>query len=150
MYRNIHIGKYIKLRMTEIGMDQGTLAGKLRQSPEQLQGIFSSGDITCHQLLKISRILSYDFFRIYSMNIILYSPPNMGFAIKPEKGQRKGNGTRMPNFIKNTYTPQVISYIVSLYRSGELSAAEMTQKYRIPKTTLYRWLKKYNTPGNEL
>jgi transposase len=149
-YKHIHIGKYIKNRMSELGVGPEYLEGKLKQSHVNVEEMLGKEEISSGLLLRISRILSYDFFRIYSMNLVLYSSPNMGFKKLNQGNQDKAKGTTTPKFSKNTYTPQVISFILDKHRKGELTAAEMIKQYRIPKTTLYRWLKKYNTEENEL
>ena len=146
MYKQIHIGKLITDRMAEQGMELDELSKKLGSSVRITGTLLNNEDINCRLLLKISKILEYDFFRIYSMNLLFYAPPTMGFR----KQLNPGTKPSLPRFARNTYTPQVIGYIIGKFRSGEMTPAQILEMYRIPKTTLYRWLKKYNTPSYEL
>ena len=88
-------------------------------------------------LLKWSKLLEYDFFRIYSQHLIFYCPPS-----KADNIQKKSN-KQLPQFRKNIYTKEVIDFIIEQITTGEMSMKEVLEKYNIPKTTLYKWLSKY-------
>jgi len=49
----------------------------------------------------------------------------------------------LPTFRKNIYTREIIDFILEEIHSGELSVNDVTERYNIPKTTLYKWIKKY-------
>lgn len=91
-------------------------------------------------LLKWCKLLDYDFFRIYTQHLILYSPPFSSGYKKPEK-----SNLTLPKFRKNIYTKEVIAFIIEMVETGTKSKQEIIEGYRIPKTTLYKWLSKYNT-----
>jgi DNA invertase Pin-like site-specific DNA recombinase len=38
----------------------------------------------------------------------------------------------------------VVDFILELINTGEKTSVQITEEYRIPKTTLYKWLNKYN------
>ncbi|WP_313000890.1 hypothetical protein [Chryseobacterium gleum] len=91
-------------------------------------------------LLKWCKLLEYDFFRIYTQHLILYSPP-----IKEHNNKKKS--TVLPKFRKNIYTREIIEYILQKVEKGAITKAEVISKYGIPKTTLYKWFHKYRS-GN--
>jgi len=84
--------------------------------------------------LKFSKLLEFDFFRIYSQHLILYAPAT-------SRGISKNN--RFPKFKKNIYTKEIIDFIISEIQQGEKSKAQVMEDYGIPKTTLYKWIQKY-------
>ena len=87
-------------------------------------------------LLKWSKLLEYDFFRIYTQHLILYSPAR---ANQSEIKQKLS----LPAFKKNIYTKEIIDFMLELIESGEKTKDQVIEEYRIPKTTLYKWLDKY-------
>ena len=89
------------------------------------------------QLLQWSKLLEYDFFRIYSQHILLYAPFGQ---VKSEDKQKKSS---LPQFKKKLYTPEIIEFIVELVEKEEKTKQEIINEYRIPKTTLYKWIKKH-------
>ncbi|WP_346984880.1 hypothetical protein [Chryseobacterium sp. POE27] len=49
----------------------------------------------------------------------------------------------LPNFRKSIYTREVIDFIVELIENEEKTMPQIVKEYRIPKSTLHRWTKKY-------
>jgi hypothetical protein len=139
MFRSIHIGSVISKRLHDLGMNHVSLANRLKIGETECQDLLSQADINTKTLLRISKVLKYDFFRFYSMNLLLYAPPSMGY-IERKKIPVSGN---LPVFNKNTYTREVIRFILKEIKTGNKSAAVIIKEYNIPKTTLYRWIKKY-------
>jgi hypothetical protein len=90
--------------------------------------------------LKWSKILKYDFFRLYSQHLILYSPPD---SVK-ESTKRNHENISLPKFRKNLYTQEIISFVLELIEDGKKSRQQVISDYCIPKTTLYKWIKKYS------
>jgi transcriptional regulator with PAS, ATPase and Fis domain len=91
-------------------------------------------------LLKWCKLLEYDFFRIYSHHLILYSPQSstMKYSDNPSK-----ENSELPRFQKNIYTKEIIDFILELITTGKKSKSQIVNEYRIPKTTLYKWIKKH-------
>jgi hypothetical protein len=142
MYKKIHIGKLISQRMTEMGINVEKMAGKLGIGTDSFERILESEEISVGQMMKISKILEYDFFRLYSMHILLYAPPRMG--LNPGRvNARNVHDTHLPGFRKNAYTIEIIKFILDKIKSGEMTIPEIIAKYNIPKTTIYRWKYKY-------
>ena len=89
-------------------------------------------------LLKWSKLLEYDFFRIYTQHLILYAPP-----VKQEENENNKKSS-LPQFRKNIYTKEIIDFILEQISNGKMTKNEVIERYRIPKTTLYKWISKYS------
>lgn len=98
--------------------------------------MYSSENLPTNLLLKWCKLLEYDFFRIYSQHLILYSPVSSEKKLKIKR-------TDLPEFRKNIYTKEVIDFILDQIHLGEMTRNEVIERYRIPKTTLYKWITKY-------
>lgn len=101
--------------------------------------MYSSQSLDAEILLKWCKLLEYDFFRIYSQHLILYAPPAANEKIEQQKDKK----TNLPQFRKNIYTKEVIDFILELIANGEKTKKQVIEEYRIPKTTLYKWISKY-------
>lgn len=141
--KNINIGEFIKLRMEEMEIPEARFLAYIKEV-NQVEELYKMKNINTDVLLKLSKILEYDFFRLYSQHLILYAPPS---AVKSENSetspQPKNVKTNLPKFRKNIYTQEVIDFIIGIIRSEEKTINEVIAEYRIPKTTLYKWLSKY-------
>ena len=62
----MHIGKLIKKKVTEKGMTVVSFASRLSCTRVNAYKIFSKKSIDTDMLTRISIILEYDFFRLYS------------------------------------------------------------------------------------
>ena len=126
----------IEARSKELDIDYSRLNNFLQLSDEQIKETFTKESIDSLLLLRWSKILNYDFFRVYSQHLIFYSPISI-----VEKEPKK---SVLPQFRKNIYTQEVINFIVNQVQKGTKTKMQIIQEYGIPKTTLYKWLKKYN------
>ena len=95
----------------------------------------------CQQMFfsKWSKILEYDFFRIYSQHLILYAPP----SANENKSKKENQKSTVPQFRKNIYTNEIIDFILDQVNTGKMTKNEVINRYRIPKTTLYKWISKH-------
>ncbi len=136
--KHIHIGHLIKERVYELDIDISRICKFLNIMEKDLELIYKAKSIDSELLLKWSKLLEYDFFRLYSQHLILYAPqsgnPEMGNKIK----------TQLPLFKKNIYTRELIDFILERVRKGEMSKLQVIEEYKIPKTTLYKWINKYD------
>lgn len=137
-FKEIHLGKLIVRRVEELEIEMPRICNFLKSSEEEVLKMYKSRSLDTQVLLRWSKLLEYDFFRIYSQHIILYAP----------MGNSKGNltsknETNLPQFRKNIYTKEVIDFILELVKSGEKTKRQVIEDYGIPKTTLYKWLTKY-------
>ncbi|SFN40765.1 Helix-turn-helix domain of resolvase [Chryseobacterium oleae] len=104
--------------------------------------MYSQTSLDCDTLLKWCKLLNYDFFRLYSQHLILYSPTDL-----LRKNKIKTQKTNLPQFRKSLYTIEIIEFVLGLLESGEKSRQQIIQEYNIPKTTLYKWINKYPSNG---
>ncbi len=137
-FKNIHIGKLIALRMQECGIDIVRAAVFLKVSEEEVEAMYGCKSLDSLMLLRWSKLLEYDFFRIYTQHLILYSPQDAN-----KRKRRKQTDSRMPVFKKNIYTNEVILYLVELVESGKKTCRQIQSQYNIPSTTILRWRNKY-------
>lgn len=137
--KEIHIGKLIEERVLEIQITNEKICNFLNCTDKELFEIYASANIKTEILLKISKLLQYDFFRIFSQHLILFAPIsklNKEENISTEK-------SKLPQFRKNIYTQEVIFFILELIEKKEKTIAQIITDYQIPKTTLYKWIHKY-------
>ena len=66
--REIHIGKLIKAKMKEQGRTNVWLARQLPCSPNHIYKIYNSPSINTEMLVRISKILGYNFFEDFIEN----------------------------------------------------------------------------------
>lgn len=137
-FKDIHIGKLIQERMSECNIDIDRACNFLKVSEEIIMQMFDEKSLDSEILLHWSKLLEYDFFRIYSQHLILYAPQDTNKA-----SRKKDKKTSLPVFKKNIYTHEVIMYLVDLVKSGRKSMRNIQQEYNIPSTTILRWVNKY-------
>lgn len=136
-FKNIHIGQMIEKRVTESGIEISRICNFFKCTKEEIQTIFEQESVDSNLLLKWSKILEYDFFRIYSQHLILYAPPS---AVISKNENKKSS---LPQFRKNIYTKEVIDFILDMIKTGEKTKIQVMEEYNIPKTTLYKWISKH-------
>ena len=136
LYKEIHIGQFIKNRVDELEISSERVCSFLKKDEDAVEEIYNSKSIDTDLLLRCSKLLEYDFFRLYSSHLILYAPPS---AIDKSKNQKSD---KIPYFRKNIYTQEIKDFIIGKIQSGEMTHSEIIQEYSIPKSTLHRWLQK--------
>ncbi|MEG0850101.1 MAG: transposase [Flavobacterium sp.] len=137
-YKDIHIGKLIFQLVTEKEIDEERIVKFLKVPQSKIKEMYQSKDLGTEMLLLWSKLLEYDFFRIYSQHLVLYAPPaSLNY-------KKKDTVSNLPQFRKNIYTTEIINFIVELYQNKEMTQKDIMDKYNIPKTTLYKWIKKHN------
>lgn len=139
-FKDIHIGKLIAQRMEELEIDIVRASKFIAVSEDEIEAMYKLKSLDCESLLRWSKLLKYDFFRIYSQHLILYSPQHTPNKDKKEKEEIKSS---LPIFKKNIYTQEVIDYLVELVNSEKMTYTEVQDKYNIPSTTILRWISKH-------
>ncbi|WP_375182252.1 transposase [Chryseobacterium sp.] len=137
-FKKIHIGQLIKSKVSEhedITLDR--ICNFLDCDEEKIQMMYTSENLETDLLLKWSKLLKFDFFRLYSQHLILYSPPQKSVA-------KNSKNSTLPHFRKNIYTKEIIEFVLELIEKGEKDKQEIIDEYRIPKNTLYKWISKYS------
>lgn len=135
-FKNIHIGKLIEKKCGEKDFTSQKICEELKLDEEALKNVFSSQSVDSDTLLKFSKLLDYDFFRVYSHHILLYTAAH-------HKRSTRTEIPKNPEYKKNIYTKEIISFILESIESGDKTKQQVIDDYRIPKTTLYKWLSKY-------
>ena len=130
-FKNIHIGSIILQRVNECNIENTRICNFLKCNEIDLQKMYSSESLESKILLRWSKLLEYDFFRIYSQHLILFSPPN-----------QTDKRNSLPQFRKNLYTKELIDFIVDKIKTDKMTTKQVIENYRIPKTTLHKWLEK--------
>lgn len=138
-YKNIHIGKFIKERVSEREIDSDRICNFINCTVQEAEQMFKHKSLDADLLLRWSKLLEYDFFRIYTQHLILYAPP----ASQQYKSNPKSEGAGLPQFRKNIYTSEIIAFILEMIKSGEKTKNQVIEQYGIPKTTLYKWISKH-------
>lgn len=134
--KNIHIGNLIQTKVNSENIEMNRICNFFHCSEQDVSDMYEQSDLSTELLLKWSKLLEYDFFRLYSQHLILFSP---------QKGiNTKTNTTNaLPVFRKNLYTKEIIAFTLELIRSGKKTKSQIINEYNIPKTTLYKWIEKY-------
>lgn len=139
-YKSIHIGALIKQRVTERRIEISRVCNFMKLTKEEVEDMYNKESIDSELLLKWSKLLEYDFFRVYSQHLILYAPIGKDIYTNDVENNNKSS---LPRFRKNVYTKEVIDYILNKIEIGEMKSSEVIERYHIPKTTLYKWISKY-------
>ncbi|WP_262904049.1 transposase [Chryseobacterium sp. GVT01B] len=134
-FKNINIGNLIEKRVTECQIEMDRICNFFKCDEQEITRIYKEKELPTDHLLKWSKLLEYDFFRLYSQHLIFYSPTN---RIGKKKSQK------LPSFRKNIYTKELIAFVLERINQKIMKPQEVIEIYKIPKTTLYKWLSKYN------
>lgn len=102
-YKEIHIGKLLKQEVEYRKIDNQRICNFFKCDLTKINEMYMSESIDVNDLLKWSKLLEYDFFRIYSQHIILYSPKNTDHYF-PNKSVK----SKLPNFRKSIYTKELM------------------------------------------
>ncbi|WP_312297900.1 transposase [Chryseobacterium sp.] len=136
-FRDFFIGKLIEDRCKELNISMDRISRNFNLDNDEIGKLLKQKTIDTDCLLKWSKFLDYDFFRLYSQHLILYSPV---------VGKHKDGGfkeTGLPSFRKNIYTTELIEFIIERIEKGQMTKQQVINRYGIPKTTLYKWIVKY-------
>lgn len=138
----IHIGSLIKVCVEEKDLETERICNFIKCSEKELEEMYKSKSLDADVIMKWSKLLGYDFFRVYTQHLILFAPPGKMRNIDLKT-------THLPKFRKNIYTKEVIDFILEMMETGKKTKQQIIEEYNIPKTTLYRWIEKYSNPINE-
>ncbi|WP_317207317.1 transposase [Epilithonimonas sp. JDS] len=138
----IHIGSLIEMRYKEMKISTQRTCRFLKCKKVDIEAMFVSQSLDAEVLLRWSKLLEYDFFRLYSQHLILYSP-KAGRNFQSYQPEQK---SALPQYRKNMYTREIIDFVLEQIDTGKKTKAQITEVYGIPKTTLYKWIAKYSPP----
>lgn len=134
-FKEIHIGKLLQNKVEEEKIEISRICRFFNLPERDIDEMYDSISLDINIILKWSKLLEYDFFRLYSQHLILYAP----------KGNGKLNNLKssLPIFRKNIYTTEIIDFILTEIKKGEKTKQEIVTEYKIPKATLHKWIQKY-------
>lgn len=135
-FQHINIGALLKQRAQELNISEQRICNFLKCKEQEIVKMYQSEHMETGLLLRWSKLLEYDFFRIYSQHLILFAPPS--------NRQKSNNKSTMPQFKKSIYTIEIIQFCMELINTGQKTKQQIIEEYNIPKTTLYRWINKYD------
>lgn len=137
LYKNIHIGSVIKQKVKESDIHTLRICNFLKCTEADIKAMYEVQSMDTELLLKWCKLLEYDLFRIYSQHLLLYAPQKRQTEV-PEKAK-----SSLPIFRKNIYTKEVIDFIIERIANNHMTRQQVIDEYKIPKTTLHKWLHKY-------
>ncbi|PQA94427.1 transposase [Chryseobacterium shigense] len=133
--KEIHIGSLVKAKVEELRIPAERIMNFLNCSENEIDAMYELEYMDTHYLLRWSKLLRYDFFRIYTGHLILYAPPSKtNNTVKIKNSQLE--------FRKSIYTEEVKEFIIDKIITRQMTVSEVIIRYKIPKTTLYKWIKK--------
>ncbi|MCJ7933450.1 MAG: transposase [Chryseobacterium sp.] len=135
-FKDVHLGQMMQMKVAESGIEISRICNFLHCTEQEIWEMYKAKSLDSEILLKWSKLLEYDFFRIYSQHLILYAP----ITSEVKSNNKKSS---LPKFRKNIYTKQIVDFILEQISSGNMTRNEVIERYRIPKTTLYKWISKY-------
>ncbi|HCN48129.1 MAG TPA: transposase [Chryseobacterium sp.] len=136
-FKDIHIGQMIEKRVSELKIEMPRISNFFQETDQKICEMYLKESLPTNILLKWSKLLKYDFFRVYSHHLMLYAPSTVNVKQEEEKK------TELPQFRKNIYTKEIINFVLEQIATGRMTKAQVIERYRIPKTTLYKWVSKY-------
>ena len=140
-YKDIHIGGRIKylVQLKEISLER--ICAFIKCDPLAVQDMYLKKSLDSDILLRWSKLLEYNLFMFYSAHLQIYAPNSSRAKISSKLNSKDSVSY---NFKKNLYTPEVKKFILNQVLNKDISPHSVIAKYQIPKTTLYRWLRKEN------
>ena len=144
-FKSIHIGILINKAVTESGIEMSRICNFFNCTEDEVIEMYQQENLPTDILLKWSKLLEYDFFRIYSQHLILYAPP----SAETKTVKKANKKITFPQFRKNIYTKEIIDFILEQIETKQKTIKQVIEEYKIPKTTLYKWISKYKINPNE-
>lgn len=138
LVRDIHIGSIISIVITEKNLTLNEVRIKMGSSTRAINNMLNASAIDTIALLKWSKVLKYDFFRLYSSHLMLHHGISNTISKKTDNVEIEGIHIR-----KNVYTKELIQFVVNKVRNKKMSTRQVINEYGIPKTTFYKWLQKF-------
>lgn len=108
IFKHIHIGEMIEKIVAESGIEISRLCNFMKFTEEEITKTYNEENLPTDVLLKWSKILEYDFFRIYTQHLILYAPP----SAETKTVKKANKKITFPQFRKNIYTKEIIDFVL--------------------------------------
>jgi len=137
-FKEIHIGKYIREQMEQKEISMERVCNFFKTGEKEVIRMYGNKSIDTDSLLKWCKLLEFDFFRLYVNHLLLYD----GISQTKSNKKIRQSGEKII-FRKNIYTKEIKEFLVSLVTSNQKTVSQITEEYNIPRTTLYKWLRKH-------
>lgn len=134
--KDIHIGSIIKGIISEREITVERMCNFFRTDEDDIERMLGQKSLDSEVILKWSKLAGYDFFRPYVTHLMLFAGISQ---TKSNQLQKKDDGIQ---FRKNIYTKEIKDYIIELVNTKKKTIAEIISEYNIPRTTIYKWMKK--------
>nr|WP_133943972.1 transposase [Epilithonimonas xixisoli] len=135
--KDIHIGTIIKEVIDDREIPRERICNFFKIDDDEVEEMLAKKSLDSETILKWSKLAKYDFFRPYVTHLILFA----GIS-QYNNNNKKKNNDEMLQFRKNIYTKEIKDYITELINTKQKTLSEIMEAYNIPKTTLYKWMKK--------
>lgn len=132
---NIKLGSLIASRVAKSGIDMQRICNFFKLPVKDIEKMYEAATIDTHLLLKWSKLLEYDFFRLYSQYLF--------FDQKGKVKHYDSIKSTLPQFKKRLYTQDTIDYILNFIITGKKTPTQIMDEFSIPKVTIYNWLRKH-------
>jgi hypothetical protein len=133
--KNIHIGSLIRSKVEEYQISIERISRFLNSTEDEVERMYHAKSMDTDMLLKWCKLLKFDFFRFYTGHLILYAPQSRIDTVFTQQ-----ENTLV--FRKSIYTQEVKDFILDKIKTGKMTANDVVKRYKIPKTALYKWMKK--------
>jgi hypothetical protein len=110
-FKHIHIGSLLKQYVELCKVENSRICNFFKCSELDIDQMYTSESLESNLLLKWCKLLKYDFFRLYSHHLTLYSPPSKIVETVEKKN--------FPHFRKNMYTREIIDFIIKQIDTGK-------------------------------
>ncbi len=138
-YKDVHIGKHIKEISKVKKLSMSRACAFLKCSTMEIEEMYNLRSMDSDMLLKWSKLLDYNFFMFYHAHLQLYKPS----AATAQVTQKEDEDLKDTySFKKNIYSPEIIDHILNKLDKKILTVKDIITRYNIPRTTIYRWIKK--------
>ncbi|NML69068.1 transposase [Chryseobacterium sp. RP-3-3] len=136
-FRDIHIGNYIREHVKKHEIPLLRICNFFKTTEEEIIKMYEQESLDTNVLLKWSKLLEYDFFRLYVTHLLLYD----GISHTKNNKKVREAGEKML-FRKNIYNQEIKEFLIELITSNQKTVAQVIQEYNIPRTTIYKWIRK--------
>ena len=137
-FKKIHIGSCIKEQVIQKDISMERICNFFKTGEQEIIRMYEEKSIDTDLLLKWSKLLEYDFFRLYVTHLLLYD----GISHTKNNKKVRETGDKIL-FRKNIYTREIKEFLVGLVTSNQKTVSQVMEEYNIPRTTIYKWLRKH-------
>lgn len=135
--KQINIGSEIESVVKQKNIDLERICKFFNLEEEDINAMYAAESLDTEILLKWCKLVKYDFFRVYLAHLQIFAPDATTTKIS-----KPNSTTPEVSFKKKIYTPTIKKFILDSIENKTLTKLEAIDKYKIPKTTLYRWINK--------